>query len=89
VVGEKLWRLSPGHQVICITHLPQLAAFCDQHIKVEKEVSGGRTLTRARTLQGVERRDELAGMLGGLSEANRRSADDLLAHAGEVKNRPE
>ena len=87
VVGEKLWRLAPAHQVLCITHLPQLAAFGDQHVKVEKEVRGGRTLTRARILTAEERREELALMLGGPSEANRRSAEELLAHAAQVKRR--
>ena len=87
VVGEKLWRLSPAHQVLCITHLPQLAAFADQHIKVEKEVLEGRTLTRARILEGEERRDELALMLGALTDANRRSADELLAQAARGKKK--
>jgi DNA repair protein RecN (Recombination protein N) len=85
VVGEKLWRLAPAHQVLCITHLPQLAAFGDQHIKVDKEVRRGRTLTRARSLTAEERLEELALMLGGPSEANRRSAEELLAHAAKVK----
>jgi len=87
VVGEKLWRLSPAHQVLCITHLPQLAAFADQHIKVEKKVLEGRTLTRARILEGEERRDELALMLGALTDANRRSADELLAQAARGKKK--
>jgi len=87
VVGEKLWRLSPAHQVLCITHLPQLAAFADQHIKVEKEVLEGRTLTRAHILEGEERRDELALMLGALTDANRRSADELLAQAARGKKK--
>jgi DNA repair protein RecN (Recombination protein N) len=87
VVGEKLWRLSPAHQVLCITHLPQLAAFADQHIKVEKEVREGRTLTRAHILEGEERRDELALMLGALTDANRRSADELLAQAARGKKK--
>ncbi|MEX0787600.1 MAG: DNA repair protein RecN, partial [Anaerolineales bacterium] len=87
VVGEKLWRLSPAHQVLCITHLPQLAAFADQHIRVEKEVRDGRTLTRARILEGEARRDELALMLGALTDANRRSVDELLAMAERGKNK--
>ncbi|HEX9680560.1 MAG TPA: DNA repair protein RecN, partial [Anaerolineales bacterium] len=78
-------RLAPAHQVLCITHLPQLAAFGDQHIKVDKEVRRGRTLTRARSLTAEERREELALMLGGPSEANRRSAEELLAQAAKVK----
>jgi DNA repair protein RecN (Recombination protein N) len=83
IVGEKLWRLATSHQVLCITHLPQLAAYGDQHIKVEKLVDGGRTLTRTRSLDAQERIPEMAIMLGDISEANLESATDLL-HTGAL-----
>jgi DNA repair protein RecN (Recombination protein N) len=85
VVGQKLWGLSHNHQVLCVTHLPQLGAFGDQHYKVEKEVEGGRTITLARPLKDAERIPELASMLGGVTEANLESAADQLRQAAEVK----
>ncbi|HEY9122639.1 MAG TPA: DNA repair protein RecN, partial [Brevefilum sp.] len=86
VVGEKLWNLSRQHQVMCITHLPQLAAFGDQHYKVTKEMVDGRTLTRALLLEGVERRNELAQMLGPVSEGTLQSASEILAMVENQKN---
>ena len=80
-VGEKLWQLARSHQVFCVTHLPQLAAFGDQHIRVMKLVDGGRTTTRVELLNDSNRRDELAQMLGGLSAANRSAAQEALALA--------
>jgi DNA repair protein RecN (Recombination protein N) len=85
IVGEKLWHLAKAHQVVCITHLPQLAAYGDQHIKVEKLVEGGRTLTRTRTLGQDERIPEMASMLGTVSDANLESATDLLHRANASK----
>ena len=81
VVGSKLRGLAGGHQVLCVTHLPQLAAFGDQHFRVEKETGRGRTTTHVRVVTGDERVAELALMLGGDSESNRRSAAELLALA--------
>ncbi len=78
VVGEKLWHLARQHQVLCVTHLPQLAAFGDQHLRVGKEVLEGRTLTQVEELAGALRLDELAQMLGGVSEANRQAAQETL-----------
>ena len=84
-VGEKLWGLAVGtgpgslrHQVLCVTHLPQLAGFGDVHFHVEKGVSGERTVTRVRQLQGGPRVEELAQMLGGSGEAAYRSAEEIL-----------
>jgi DNA repair protein RecN (Recombination protein N) len=85
IVGHKLWALTDGHQVLCVTHLPQLAAFGDQHYKVEKHVRGGRSLAQAKTLQGEDRVAELALMLGSVSAANLESAGDLLHQATETK----
>lgn len=87
IVGEKLWRLASAHQVLCITHLPQLAAFGDQHIKVEKHVEGGRTLTRTLALDQGDRIPEMASMLGGITDANLESATDLLHGANALKQK--
>ncbi|MBP7227878.1 MAG: DNA repair protein RecN [Longilinea sp.] len=81
VVGEKLWELGRAHQVLCVTHLPQLAAFGDQHFRVRKQVQDGRTLTMVELLDGDARRDELAAMIGSLSEAGRSAAEEALALA--------
>jgi DNA repair protein RecN (Recombination protein N) len=65
VVGRKLWRVSRARQVICITHLPQIAAFADVHLQVEKRVSRGRTEARVLPLSEEERVEEMGRMLGG------------------------
>jgi DNA repair protein RecN (Recombination protein N) len=83
VVGEKLWQLGRQHQVLCVTHLPQLAAFGDEHWRVRKLVEDGRTLTEVDRLQPTARLDELALMLGGVSEANRRAAQEALDFANQ------
>ncbi len=80
MVGEKLWRLGRQHQVFCVTHLPQLAAFGDQHYSVRKEVDEGRTTTRVDILDDASRKMELALLLGNTSEAG-------LAAAGEALNK--
>lgn len=81
VVGEKLWQLGRQHQVLCITHLPQLAAFGDQHFCVHKQVDSGRTTTRVSALDGESRLNELAQMLGQVSEVNRTAAREALEQA--------
>jgi DNA repair protein RecN (Recombination protein N) len=78
VVGRKLWKLAPRHQVFCVTHLPQLAAYGDRHLKVEKSVQGKRTQTHVKLLHARERVAELAVMLGTLSETTRESAEEIL-----------
>ena len=78
VVGQKLWRLARQHQVLCITHLPQLAAFGEQHFHVEKQVQEGRTTTHLKLLDGQDRLVELAQMLGSLSEGTLHSARELM-----------
>ena len=65
MVGKRLKDLSAKHQVLCITHLPQIAAYGDRHFVVEKKVVSGRTLTAIRELKTEERVEELARMLGG------------------------
>ena len=78
IVGRKLWELGRQHQVLCVTHLPQLAAFGDQHFRVQKNIKGGRTLTQVEVLQGEKRLLDLAQMMGEVTEGTRRSAQELL-----------
>jgi DNA repair protein RecN (Recombination protein N) len=85
VVGEKLWRLARHHQVLCVTHLPQLAGFGDAHFKVEKQVAGERTVARVQRLEGEARVAELAQMLGGTGRAAMQSAREILEYVARVK----
>ncbi|MBL7183911.1 MAG: DNA repair protein RecN [Anaerolineae bacterium] len=92
VVGNKLWRLTAetgpsdmGHQVLCVTHLPQLAGYGDVHFRVDKGVSGERTLTTVQQLAEEERIEELASMLGTATRATRRSAQELLERVKRAK----
>ena len=78
VVGQMLWQLGREHQVMCVTHLPQLAAYGDQHLRVSKQEVDGRTLTQVLELDKNARKEELAGMLGSLSAGTLQSAQDLL-----------
>lgn len=80
-VGEKLWSLSREHQVLCITHLPQLAAFGRQHFQVKKSLQDGRTRTLVDELDTDARLDELTQMLGEAGEATRQSAREILESA--------
>ncbi len=84
-VGRKLWGISDAHQVLCITHLPQLAGYGEVHFKVEKDVVGERTVTHVRQLDEAGRVEELAQMLGAAGEAARQSARDILAEVQQVK----
>lgn len=88
VVGRKLRRISQARsrprQVLCVTHLPQIAGYADTHCVVEKRVDDGRTTTRIRTVAGAERVEEMAAMLGTPSEGTRRSAQEILAQAAGV-----
>ena len=78
VVGKKLKELSAFSQVICITHLPQIARFADKHFRVEKKVVGERTLITAKALTAEEQVDEIARMYGG------ETTEIGLAHAREL-----
>ncbi len=89
IVGQKLWRLTPEHQVFCVTHLPQIACFGDAHFRVWKEVVGGRTVTRVERLGDEERLEELTLMLGPISEATRKSALEMLERTQRVKDASE
>ena len=85
IVGQKLWGLGGSHQVLCITHLPQLAGFGDQHFKVDKTISGDRTLTHVHLLGESERIYELAQMLGGTGDKVMDSAEEILAYVHQIK----
>jgi DNA repair protein RecN (Recombination protein N) len=87
VLGEKLWRLAARHQILCVTHLPQLAAFGDQHFLVTKAERDGRTTAMVQRLSDREREAELAAMLGGESKATRLNARELLEQAARWKAR--
>ncbi|CAN5512720.1 DNA repair protein RecN [soil metagenome] len=90
VVGSRLRRLADRFQVLCITHLPQIAAYGTTHFQIAKQVRGGRTTTDVRALAGPEREDELARMIAGsgTSAAVLASAREMLA-ARERKGRRE
>ena len=89
VVGEKLWELARHHQVICITHLPQVAAYADAHFSIDKTVQAGRTLTHVSRLQGKHLIEELALMLAGsaVSAVHRESARQIWEQARQRKTR--
>ena len=83
MVGKKLASVAESHQVICVTHLPPIAALADSHYVVEKTVAEGRTFTTVRKLDEAERVRELARMLGGIevtAQAERHAAEMLRAH---------
>ncbi|MDH7486288.1 MAG: DNA repair protein RecN [Anaerolineae bacterium] len=95
-VGQKLWRLTvppeeaaswPRHQVLCVTHLPQLAAYGDVHIEVNKHVVGERTIATAEPIQGEARLQELTQMLGTDTDAGRQSVQEMLAEVAEAKSK--
>lgn len=87
VVGEKLWGISDRHQVICITHLPQVASFGDSHYAIAKSFDAERTRTLVQRLSDEQRADELAAMLDGvpISDHSRRSAQEMLERAAGFK----
>lgn len=87
VVAEKIMKVSRGHQVICISHLPQIAVMGDIHHSVTKEVSELSTRVVAKTLNEEERIDEISRLVGGvdLNENTRQYARELLQEASDMK----
>jgi DNA repair protein RecN (Recombination protein N) len=83
-VGKKLKSLARANQVLCITHLPQIASFADHHYLIEKREAAGRTRTLVRALSPEERTEEIARMLSGakLTETSRQHAEQLLKANG-------
>lgn len=87
VVGQKLWAISQRHQVLCITHLPQVAAFANAHYHIRKEVHAGRTRTNVEVLSAEQRIDELAAMLDGVpNDHSRANARQILERAQTWKS---
>ncbi len=93
VVGQKLWGLTVSdggkarrHQVLCVTHLPQLACYGDLHLQVSKKVVGDRTVTNVCPLADPEREDEIAGMLGTVTPKTRASAREMLLASQKDKD---
>jgi len=84
-VGQRLRDLSESHQILCITHLPQIAGFAQTHFKVRKKVAEERTLTTINKLNKSDRIDEIARMLGGtnLTSVTRRHAMELIDNITE------
>jgi DNA repair protein RecN (Recombination protein N) len=80
VVGRKLKKIAETHQVLCVTHLPQIASLADAHWVVRKRVERGRTLTEVEQLTAGGRVEEIARMLGGetVTEAARRHAREMV-----------
>ena len=83
-VGKKLKALSKGNQVLCVTHLPQIATFADHHYVIEKRATSGRTKTTVRLVTGEERTEEVARMLSGakLTETSRKHAEQMIKANG-------
>src|SRR5207245_1729528 len=79
-IGQKLRRLAEHHQVLCITHLPQIASYADRHLTVRKQVIDDQTATTVRTMTGPDRLEELAEMIGGqrITDTTRAQAKELL-----------
>jgi DNA repair protein RecN (Recombination protein N) len=88
VVGEKLWALTSSHQVLCITHLPQIAAFADDHFKITKQVVDDRTRTRVDRLDLEEQEEEIAAMIGGAppTPITLENAREMLRDTARVKD---
>ena len=86
-VAEKLAALARTRQVICVTHLPQLAAMADHQFLIEKAESGGRTYTSIASLDSAQRRREIARLTNGenITDAALRAAGDQLAAAEEYR----
>jgi DNA repair protein RecN (Recombination protein N) len=83
-VGKKLKALARSNQVLCVTHLPQIATFGDHHYVIEKKESGGRTRTSIRAVAGEERTEEVARMLSGarLTDTSRKHAEQMIKANG-------
>lgn len=83
-VGKKLKALAASNQVLCVTHLPQIATFADHHYVIEKKEAGGRTRTSVRCVTGNERTEEVARMLSGakLTDTSRKHAEQMIKANG-------
>ena len=86
-VGEKLLYLSKHHQIICITHLPQIAAMADAHFRIRKEVEGSSTISGIEKLNETEQVEEVARLVGGITvtDTARANAKELIAYASSLR----
>ncbi|SHI01500.1 DNA repair protein RecN [Sporanaerobacter acetigenes] len=88
VVGEKIVNISKEHQIICVSHLPQIAALADTHFSIYKNIHGSRTVTQIKKLSFEERIEELSRLLGGvnLTDTTKMHAKEMLDLATKIKN---
>ena len=86
-VAKKLYDVSKGKQVICVTHLSQIASFADNHLFINKETSQGHTFTKVKTLNDNERKYELARINGGsvITQSQLDASNEMLSQAEEYK----
>ena len=86
--GEKMVAISQNAQVLCVTHLPQIAAMADHHILVSKQEAQGETVTVVHSVEEQERISELARMIGGVevTELTHKNAEEILTMAKEFKS---
>ena len=85
-VGSNLWQLSKNHQVLCVTHLPQIAAFADRHVRVTKSEVDTRTVTLADEIEGDRRVHELSEMLGLMGVHSSENAELMLQNTNQWKD---
>ncbi len=87
IVGEKIKKISFKHQVICVSHLPQIAALADTHFVIEKDFVDNSTITKVRKLDNEERIEELSRLLGGvdLTDITKLHAKEMLEMSKTLK----
>ncbi len=86
-VGEKILNLSSRHQVICITHWPQIAALADRHFHINKQTKDNKTITSVKHLQGKDIVSEIARMLDGGEKGSLSHANNILKRSGKIKEK--
>ncbi|SDH35683.1 DNA repair protein RecN [Alteribacillus bidgolensis] len=88
-IAQKIYHVSVGSQVLCITHLPQVAAMADNHLFIEKREKENRVITTVKPIDGMKKADEIARMISGveITELTRKNANELLAMAEKIKTK--
>ena len=86
-VGSNLWELSKNHQVLCVTHLPQIAAYADRHVRVTKSEVDTRTVTLVDEIDGDMRMQELNKMLGLMGVRSSENAELMLQNTNQWKDK--
>ncbi len=89
IIGEKLQLVAQSHQVVCITHLPQIASYAEQHFKVDKTVRTNKTFVAIDKLSSKERLEEIAEMIRGdeKTDVTRKQAKEMLDDAKKFKQK--